>query len=61
MCFKQADANDKIEDLQNMCEDKNPMFPSLYETLCYGCSRNFSELKNCKSSFILSNVKNKEL
>ncbi|XP_069359826.1 cytoplasmic tRNA 2-thiolation protein 2 isoform X2 [Maniola hyperantus] len=48
MCFKQADAHDKIEVTQNISEDKNPMFPSIYETLCYGCSRNYSELDICK-------------
>ncbi|XP_023939475.1 cytoplasmic tRNA 2-thiolation protein 2-A [Bicyclus anynana] len=44
MCTNKAGVNDKIEVMQSITEDKNPMFPSIYKTLCYGCSRNFSEL-----------------
>ncbi|XP_045773034.1 cytoplasmic tRNA 2-thiolation protein 2 isoform X2 [Maniola jurtina] len=48
MCFKQADAHDDIEVTRNISEDKNPMFPSIYETLCYSCSRTYSELDICE-------------
>ncbi|XP_039759755.1 cytoplasmic tRNA 2-thiolation protein 2-B [Pararge aegeria] len=44
MCFKPSATNDKIEVMQSISEDKNPIFPNINETLCYGCSRNYSEL-----------------
>lgn len=49
--FNKCGEESNIDDVLN--NEDNTMFPFIYDSLCYCCSRNYAELQDCKQKHML--------